>query len=265
MEVRLLDDRSLAIPLSRSQVEAANRLHEHLKQWRQSDAALTALAQALPGFDMESTILKVVSINALYGTNVFAILRMAEHVFLVMNGDGRALRDIDLVERLAHLPATSESGVARTHTSFASKFAHFFIDPERFPIYDSYAVKMVGHHLGLAQYGGHRERGYRGFVTEFAMLKCAVDPGLTNRQLDRYLWVAGQYREYLKNPRSPINRELRSLFEAPPPECEPDLAQIALGNLDCGAGRPGGFTGVQRVDRSGAPNRRSSGACTTRA
>ena len=37
------------------------------------------------------------------------------------------------------------------------------------------------------------------------------------REMDRYLWLAGQYREWLKRgDDARINGELRGLFEAPP-------------------------------------------------
>jgi len=36
----------------------------------------------------------------------------------------------------------------KRHHSFVSKFAHFFIDPERFPIMDSYPVSLLKVHLG---------------------------------------------------------------------------------------------------------------------
>ena len=125
----------LAVPLSMSQIEAANRLHSKLLQWQITDRALHALHVNLPGFDIEATLLKVAAVNQLYGTNVYAVMRMAQHITKVMLTAGN-MEDTDLVEKLASLPG-------RQHLSFASKFAHFFIDMERFPIYDSYAVKMV--------------------------------------------------------------------------------------------------------------------------
>ncbi|GHO80505.1 hypothetical protein KSD_82760 [Ktedonobacter sp. SOSP1-85] len=120
----------LAVPLLESQIEAANRLHQHLQQWQVADKALSALQLRFPGFDMEATLLKVVVVNQLYGTNILAVTRMAEHVTTIMLSAG-GRNAFDLVEQIALF-----SG--KKHLSFASKFAHFFIDMERFPIYDSF-------------------------------------------------------------------------------------------------------------------------------
>lgn len=148
----------LAVPLSMSQIEAANRLHQQLTQWQVTDSALHTLNDRFPGFDIESSLLKVVAVNQLYGTNVYAVVRMAQHVSEVMQETG-GKEDTDLVEELASLND-------RKHRSFASKFAHFFIDMERFPIFDSFAVKMVAYHLGTQRQVRDSAHPYRRFVQQ---------------------------------------------------------------------------------------------------
>jgi len=137
----------LAVPLSRDQVAAANRLHAGLRQWATADRALGALAERFPEFDETSTLLKAVTINAMYGTNVWALDRMARHVMAVLSETDLARAGPELVERLATPPPAPGQKRRRTHLSFAAKFAHFFIDAERYPILDSYAAKMVELHL----------------------------------------------------------------------------------------------------------------------
>jgi hypothetical protein len=68
------------VPLTQMQIDAACRLHQRLDQWWLSDAALKRLRETLPGFDRESCLIKSVAIKALYGTQVLAIVRMAEYV-----------------------------------------------------------------------------------------------------------------------------------------------------------------------------------------
>src|ERR1700757_4691069 len=70
----------LAVPLTMKQIEAANRLHGKLLQWQVTDQALYILQVNLPGFDIEATLLKVVAVNQLYGTNVYAVVRMAQQM-----------------------------------------------------------------------------------------------------------------------------------------------------------------------------------------
>src|SRR5437867_9794261 len=123
-------------PLAATQIRLAARLYERLPDWAVTDHALAALAAAFPDFGREAVLLKVAAVNQLYATQVWAVGRMYEHVLAVMSTPWKHLPAEALVERLATVPG-------RTHTSFAAKFCHFFIDGERFPIYDWYADWMV--------------------------------------------------------------------------------------------------------------------------
>src|SRR5260221_751585 len=166
----------LIVPLYMSQIEAASRLHRQLLQWQITDCALHALHVHFPGFDAEATLLKVVAVNQLYGTNVYAVIRMAQHIAKVMS-EADNMEDADLVEKLASL-------TARKHRSFASKFAHFFIDMERFPIYDTYAVKMVAYHLGKQEQDMDTAHPYRAFTENINRLKRYAQLSCTTRELD---------------------------------------------------------------------------------
>lgn len=202
----------LAVPLSRSQVIAANRLHASLKRWRRGERALESLKERFPGFGQEATLLKAVAINSLYGTNVFAIARLAERVsrVLVRTKIGRA--GPDLVESIAILPSEDADQEERRFISFASKFAHFFIDSDRFPICDSYAAAMLKFHLKGTTSTQVNTPSYSQFVVDFFALKESVRLSCSTRQLDHYLWLAGLYRHYRKGKKK-INVEARTLFE----------------------------------------------------
>lgn len=58
-----------------------------------------------------------------------------------------------------------------------SKYAHFFIDDKRFPIYDSHAVRMLEYHLGRCDVKGSIKRPYESFAARYSALADAV--GLT--------------------------------------------------------------------------------------
>ena len=70
--------------LRKFQIEAADRLHDRLEQWKLSDAALDALNVRFPELSDSAMLLKVVAINALYSTNVFALIELASHVRRVL-------------------------------------------------------------------------------------------------------------------------------------------------------------------------------------
>lgn len=208
----------LAVPLLPTQIEAAMRIQHHLSQWIASDRALYLLHDRLPGFAIEATLVKVAAVNQLYGTNVYAVVRMAQHVTQIMAEESRAVDEAALVERLAALPPTPGQRSARKHISFASKFAHFFIDAERFPIYDYYAERMVVYHLGRRAIIVDTQHPYRAFIQNIIQLRERAQLVCTMDELDSYLWLAGLYQAWRKNPNAQINAEVTRLFAAPPAE-----------------------------------------------
>jgi hypothetical protein len=225
----------MPVPLSSGQIEAACRLHRELGIWRAADSALEALAQKFPGFKQEAVLLKVVTINALYYTNVYALTRMAGHVESVMAKVEPVSSGPDLVDLIANLPRTSSQKSPRKFLSFASKFAHFFIDSERFPILDSYSQMMIKLHLGRTANKINEDRPYAAYVANFQHLRQQAGWTGNARSLDRYLWVAGQFRSFLVNDKAQINSELRQLFEGPPVHIKRDLDELlgpsSLGRL----------------------------------
>jgi hypothetical protein len=202
----------LAVPLPIGKIEAANRLHKRLELWRLTDQALGLLDQRCPSFEPDVCLLKVVAVNGLYGTNLYAITRMAKHAAGVLAGIDRAAAGPEVVERLAKLPAAEGQKHKRCHYSFASKFAHFFLGQERFPIMDSYAVAMLRRHLGRRNYSNDTTNRYAAFVRNFQELKRLSGFTGSNRQLDRYLWLAGEYAAWKKKPKAAINAEVATLF-----------------------------------------------------
>jgi hypothetical protein len=207
---------NLAVPLLPSQIEAARRLYAKLELWQATNAAFMALRQAFPRFDLHASLLKAAAINQLYGTNVFAIVRMAQHISDVMRQRGDAPANLALVEEIARLDDPAEGGKTRRHLSFASKFAHFFIDKDRFPIYDSYAAMTLRYHLQGRAVAPTDPPPYARYDADIEVLQQHLGNSYSTSDLDAYLWLAGLYMEWSKpraEGRQPeINREVRELF-----------------------------------------------------
>jgi hypothetical protein len=212
-------------------IEAANRLYKSLQDASEPDNTLHFLATKLPGFGPEETLLKVVAVNSLYSTNVYAVRRMADHVRKVMC---RVRPDSDpakVVEQLSNLPPGREGEKGRRFISFASKFAHFFceaIDSERFPIFDSYAVWMIQYHLGTRGCAKNDEHPYEAFLQNLEQLRNQCGFRGCLRDLDGYLWMAGELRSWSKKP-DMANTEMRRLFEHPSEGAKTDLQLLASG------------------------------------
>jgi hypothetical protein len=219
----------LTTPLSRIQIDAAIRLQDRLAGGAPSARALDLLSERLPGFDLESCLIKTAVLNQLFYTNVRAVTRMGRRVHDVMRQNIKEFAADELVEQLAHLPKSEEHQREWNHISFASKFAHFFINSEMFPIYDSYADKMLIFHLGYAAAILDQDHVYRAFTLNFNTLKALLQFDCTTRELDKYLWLAGVYRKWRKNPQnSKINVDAHRLFVNASGETTRDL-EIMMG------------------------------------
>ena len=116
----------------------------------------------------------------------------------------------------------------RRNYSFASKFAHFFIDAERFPVMDSFAVAMLKFHLGTQGYRTDDGRPYFTFLKNLSTLRERDGLGnVANRSLDHYLWLAGEYRAF--DGGSAINSELAALWNKCKLAEDPDLKALVGG------------------------------------
>lgn len=140
----------------------------------------------------------------------------------------------ELVEEIAQLPPGPEGQKARRNHSFASKFAHFFIDSERFPVMDGYAIRMVKFHLGSENYTESQEHPYCAFVQNLQNLKNRADLNVSNRDLDHYLWMAGELSVFHENPNAEINGELKQLFNTRPYNTAGDLTALLPSVVDRG-------------------------------
>lgn len=198
------------VDLPLAHVEAADvAVKQHLPGWQLADATLALLERQLPGHGAEVCLAKATVVNTLYGTNVFAIQRVAQLISPILTDADLANAGPQLVDRMACV--TPE----RAFVSFASKYAHFFVNRDRFPIYDSYAVKMLALHLGRQQIAAG-VGAYAGFCERYNMLAAKVGLVSNFRRLDRYLWLAGIGRELRRNPRALVNAEVREYFKKHP-------------------------------------------------
>jgi len=212
---------SKAIPITQEQIDAANRLHARMPQWASTDRAFERLARAFPDWEREACILKASAINDLYSTRVYAIWRMADHLGHVMVDPPSDAGD--LVAAIGALPE-ADGSVPRRHWSFASKIGHFFVDGDRFPIYDSFCREMLAFHLGRGGCVADAANPFRAFVTNLERLRELSGLSASLRDLDRYMWLAGQYRAWLRDgDDAQTNAELRATFEHPTPEDRTDL------------------------------------------
>ena len=191
----------LAIPLKQSQIDAARAFWAD--GWESNE--FEQLREAFPSPNGAVKI-KAIVLNALYGTNILAIEKVAKRVeeFLKVN----ELAGTDLVEQLVK---EIRGVTGQDNYSFAAKYAHFFIDPT-LPILDSYAEWMLARHLGR-QLQSKDPRRYHKFTEDIETLKRVAGLTCNCADLDAYLWVAGEYWYWKDHREYSINGDLRELFE----------------------------------------------------
>jgi len=137
----------LVVPITPAQVRAASDLFEqHLPQWVETEHVFEMLRHRLPDFSFDEVVVKIATVNHLFSTRVYALLPVARHFTQVM---AQPIHDpVERVTALASVLGANGGEGTRMLSSLASKFAHFFINPEEFPILDSYNEKMLRYHLG---------------------------------------------------------------------------------------------------------------------
>lgn len=192
-------------PITRSQLDASRALYSLLTRWREADDCLYRLGRSLPTFDGPSTLAKVVAVNSLYGTNVFAVQEMARCITSYFADPKTVEHDlIPVVEELANL-------THRKTYSFASKFCHFFLSGH-LPILDSKAAISIARHLGPA---GKRQKSCKRYVEYVQDYQQLIDisseiAGSTPKHIDEYLWLSCLESEFRDGRR--INLEVAELF-----------------------------------------------------
>ncbi len=177
--------------------------------WCRSEAALDALAWVMKSnTDTSEVLIKTCALDALYGTRVRRIdrQRVVDHLHCTLaNCDHQQVTTADpkLVEDLAAVELADKT--KRHYTSFASKYAHFFVNP-RFPILDRFAV------FGLRECLGRKALRLNPRYTAFAQAFSTFAQGLDSdtRRLDHYLWLTGQYH---RRNEERINPEVRKAFD----------------------------------------------------
>jgi hypothetical protein len=208
----------LAKPLLSNQIDAAiNFSKEELGGLEYKDIVL--LKKVFPKHQV-AVLVKAIVVNALYRTFIFDILKVAscvERMLMTTHSSGP-----DLVEEM--VVAIGQITQQKNY-SFASKYAHFFIDSD-LPVLDTYAEWMVSKHLGAMK--SKNPKRYLKFTEDIETLKRLAGLTCSCAELDAYLWVAGEYLSWKVNSKLNISGDLRHHFERleKDPESERNLQNL---------------------------------------
>jgi len=132
---------------------------------------------------------------------------------------------VGMVERIAR---TKVGDRFRWYWSFASKYSHWFVDDE-LPIYDSWAIRAVSYHFGRMTW---RTTAYRDLAEHVYALREGSGLACTIREMDRYLWMSGMYREWVgteDRTELGLSGEVVGLFESGDPGVQAELPVLLGG------------------------------------
>lgn len=204
------------MPLELAQIEASDTLWDRLEELRRSDRAIAALQGSLGGFDQESTLLKVLALHPIDTSKTHVGLPLAREIYELMQHVDPAECSTSIVDALAAV-ADRHGKSSYDGVGFASRFAHHFLDSERFPVLDAWSERALEALLDGELPGAPGDSRYARFAQGFARVAEPLELN-RRRRLGRWLWLAGQYTAWLANRRTAINRAVRELFESAPEE-----------------------------------------------
>lgn len=206
-----------------AQIDAAQRLYEKTEYWRLEDTILTELREKDPGLtDQQLTLIKATLVNSFYNAGCsqgienltsWIVAQKPELPEQCRNIGSNDDKRIKLVQDIAFYgrPVDNTDGCI----VFASKFAHFFLDANIFPIYDQYARMLVHFHIDTLKEGEQPGSKYGIFYKKFFQLKQQLEQRYSVKKLDCYLWLAGQYVAWKKGIRKPFYIASRVPFDDP--------------------------------------------------
>ena len=157
-----------------------------------TESALTQLFELYPRNTHGPTVLlKVVALNQLYNTNVFAVESLARHIVEVDIDALLAERSPVVVDRIAKLTVGDKT---RNHYSFASKYCSWH-HPESYPIYDSRVEACLWAYRKQDKFCEFRREElwvYEGLLRIVDTFRSHYGLGsFTYKQLDKFLYKYG--------------------------------------------------------------------------
>jgi len=174
-------------------------LSEMDEDWgfKATEKALSILFRAYPKNDtIEEVLLKVVTLNGLYNTNILARHLVSKHICELGIDRTLASGDMNLIPLIAQVTIQTKKGnKARNNYSFATKYCSFHF-PLHYPIWDKYVNALLWDYValdGFTELGDGELRKYPilcRVIAEFQQFYKLEQ--FTIKQIDKFLWKYGQ-------------------------------------------------------------------------
>jgi hypothetical protein len=170
-------------------VREANNCFNQDDRYGPADKVLTRIFSLHPrNNNFDDVLIKVVLLNGLYNTHVFAVVEMARHIHQLIIDDDLAAGSMTAVGRIADLTIR---GRRRRHYSFATKYCSWH-HPDKYPMYDGLVEKQLWRYQCQFEFANFR----RADLQEYQKYKDIVSAFRTHfqleeftfKQVDKFLW-----------------------------------------------------------------------------
>ncbi|HMN00298.1 MAG TPA: hypothetical protein PKC99_14915 [Anaerolineales bacterium] len=158
-----------------------------------TNKTIARLIRAFPNnYDLEDVLLKVVTINSLYATNIYAVVDVAKHISKLQIDSALAQGSLEIVDKIARVEVR---GRIRRNYSFASKYCSWHA-PHIYPIYDSLVDKLLWAYKEQENFAAFKREElleyprYREILDKFREYYALKQFGY--KDLDKFLWLYGR-------------------------------------------------------------------------
>lgn len=179
----------------RSHFPSPDLVNEYISRFVQdesiglADVVLNRIFRLYPtNTNLEDIVIKVVLLNSLYNTNVYAVVDMAKHIQSLEIDRDLAVGSPLVVDCIAKLTIREST---RRHYSFATKYCSFH-KPDCYPIYDTLVERLIWQYQCNFNFSNFKRQDlqqYPEFCSVINSFQLYFGLGqFTFKDIDRFLW-----------------------------------------------------------------------------
>ena len=164
---------------------------EYEKYRRQEDSVVTLFKELYPkNTEIKEVLIKVGVLNDFYGTKIFDVYPVAQHIVELKIDSNFDNADLDIVDKISRA-----KGVKNRHYSFATKYCSHH-RPDAFPIYDRFVDKMLRYFRDNDKFHEFKNEDLRNYISFKGVYQVFIKHYKLDkfrlREIDWYLWILGK-------------------------------------------------------------------------
>ncbi len=168
-------------------------------RFRNADETIRLAFKLFPhNADIRHVTLKAVLINTLYGTAIFDVAKMAQHIVGCKIDTKIERTDLSVVDDLRLGHGIGKGSIERNLYSFATKYAHFH-KPQAYPMFDNLVKQLLPELNQVLHFGPHFTQeqllNYSSYRNTIDSLISFLHCRWGYKSFDEGLWVLARYKK----------------------------------------------------------------------